>query len=331
MKIILLIFTISLLSTVTLPFNHNSLQAQSNFLAISGEIKHVDENKIPEELQVDLVVINESGEQSRQSTIAKNGYYLFFISHGNHDVYFIETTYQNIKYISDYYNAAAEINQTITIDVAIFDKNEKVPAIENIVTKFTLSKIDYSQKTITFIREDIIRNTENWTFFFDDEITATYNMYLLTNTISAVGNLGNDLFLQDDNYLNINMPILPGINTISTIHTVALADDDTYNFIYNSNYDTNVLEINIPTRFSKEIIPIKGFQKKGEKFFEKEKMQVFQAENIAKKTETKLLIKQIFREKNFFLAQNNIFAIISIIISSVIFSLLIIKVREKNA
>ena len=159
----------------------------------------------------------------------------------------------------------------------------------------------------------------------------TYKMYLLKNTISAKGNLGNDFFVQDDKFLNITMPILPGMNTISTVHTTALSDDDSYSFIYKSNYDTSIVEVTIPIRFSKEIVPIKDFREIGEQYLEKERMLVFQAENISKEINAELLINKIFVERNFFLMQNNIFATISLIIISIILTLLIIKARGENA
>ena len=176
---------------MTLPTTKIST-AQNNFLAISGQVKHIDEKKVPEELLINLVIINDSGEQSKQSTTALNGYFLFFTNYQDKNIYFVETTYQDIKYISDYYNNSAIINESIKIDLTIFDKSNKTTEIENIVTKFTLSKIDYLKKEITFIREDIIRNTQNWTYFFDNDNMPTYKMYLLKNTISAKGNLGND-------------------------------------------------------------------------------------------------------------------------------------------
>ncbi|MBI52146.1 MAG: hypothetical protein CL779_02890 [Chloroflexi bacterium] len=330
MKITLISIAVFTLSMIFIFPAEKISKAQNNFIAISGQITHIDEKKIPKELVINLITIHESGEQSKQSTIALNGYYMFFTNYQEKDLYFTETIYQNIKYISDYYDYSAKINESITIDVAIFEKSNKLPLIENIVTKFTLSKIDYSKKEITFIREDIIRNTQNWTYFFDDQFTPTYKMHLLNDTINAVGNLGNDRFLQNDNFLNIAMPILPGMNTISTIHTTALSNSNAYSFIFTSIYDTNIIEVIIPTRFSKEIIPIKDFQKKGEQFFEKERMLVFQAENISKGTKAELLINKIFIEKNFFLAQNNIFAIISIIIISSSLTFLIIKARGKN-
>jgi len=331
MKIIWTPILILLISIImTLPTTKIST-AQNNFLAISGQVKHIDEKKVPEELLINLVIINESGEQSKQSTTALNGYFLFFTNYRDKNIYFVETTYQDIKYISDYYNNSAIINESIKIDLTIFDKSNKTPEIENIVTKFTLSKIDYLKKEITFIREDIIRNTQNWTYFFDNDNMPTYKMYLLKNTISAKGNLGNDFFVQDDQFLNITMPILPGMNTISTVHTTALSDDDSYSFIYKSNYDTNIVEVTIPMRFSKEIVPIKDFREIGEQYLEKERMLVFQAENISKEINAELLINKIFVERNFFLMQNNIFATISLIIISIILTLLIIKARGENA
>ena len=331
MKITLISIAVLMLSMFFIFPAEKISKAQNNFVAISGQVIHVDEKKIPKELLINLITINESGEQSKQSTIALNGYYMFFVNYQDEDVYFIETTYQNIKYISDYYNSSATMNESIAIDIAIFEKSNELPIIENIVTKFTLSKIDYSKKEITFVREDIIVNTQDWTYFFEDQLTPTYKMRLLNNTVSAIGNLGNDRFLQNNNFLNIAMPILPGINTISTIHTTTLANDETYKFVFVSSYNTGIIEVIIPIRFSKEIIPITRFQKKGEQFFETEKMLVFQAENIPKGKKAELKINKIFIEKNFFLAQNNIFAMISIIIISITLTFLITKARRKNA
>ena len=66
-------------------------------------------------------------------------------------------------------------------------------------------------------------------------------------------------------------------------------------------------------------------------YLEKERMLVFQAENISKEINAELLINKIFVERNFFLMQNNIFATISLIIISIILTLLIIKARGENA
>jgi len=311
LPIVLLIISLAVLISTT-----RITSAQNDFLAIAGQVKHVDTSKLPKELTVNLITINESGEQSKQSTIALDGHYMFFINFNEKNVYFVETIFQDIKYVSDYYNYVANSNRKINININIYDKSTELPEIENIVTKFTLSKIDYAKKEITFIREDIVRNSKEWTYFFDDQSTPTYKMQLLKNTNNARGNLGSGLFIQREHYLDITMPMLPGINTISSIHVVNLSDQNTYNFIYKSGYDTSILEVIVPVRFSKEITPINQFVQKGEQLLEKERMLIFQAENIAKGTPANLLIDEFFIEKFFFLAQNYFFSVLSLIIFS---------------
>jgi hypothetical protein len=308
--------------------NISEIRAQTEIFSISGQIVHIQEAKIPEKIEVTLVSINENGTTKNISTIANNGYFIFFLRETNDSVFFLETTYQNIRYVSDYYNKD-KIQET-NVKIKIYDTSMKIPKIENIVSKFTLSKIDYLSKELTFIREDIINNESNWTFTFNDSVQPTYIMNLLDQTASARGNLGTGSFYETNDTLNIVMPIRPGLNTISTIHTVKINEKNEYNFNFNSQYDTNILEIMIPERFANNFIYSSEISNKGKTFLKNESLIVLQAVNIPSNSTINLKINNLFLDKNFFLIKNEIFTVTLVLLSVIMIIGVILTITKKK-
>jgi len=309
--------------------NISETKAQSEIFSISGQIVHQEKAKIPEKIEVTLVSINEDGTKKNITTIANKGYFIFFLLEMNGSIFFLETTYQDIKYVSDYYNE--EKIQTTNVEIKIYETSIKIPKIENVVSKFTLSKIDSLNQELTFIREDIINNESNWTFMFDDLTKPTYIMNLLNQTTSARGNLGTGSFYETNDTLNIAMPIRPGLNTISTIHTVKINKANKYNFNFNSQYETNILEIMIPERFADDFMHNNEISKKGKTFLKNESLIVLQAVNIASNSTINLTINNLFIDKNFILIKNEIFTIIFVLLSvMIVISVILIITRNKN-
>ena len=311
--------------------NIAEIKAQTEIFSISGQIIHIQEENIPEKIEVTLISINENGTKKNISTIANNGYFIFFLLETNDSVFFLETTYQNIRYVSDYYNK--EKIQETNIKIKIYETSMNIPKIENVVSKFTLSKIDYFNKELTFIREDIINSESNWTFTFNDSKEPTYIMNLLDQTISARGNLGTGSFYETNDTLNIVMPIRPGLNTISTIHTVKINKKNEYNFNFNSKYETNILEIMIPERFANNFTYNSAISNKGKTFLKNESLIVLQAVGISSNSTINLKINNLFLDKNFFLIKNEVFTVVLVLLSviMIIGVILTITKNKENA
>ena len=203
-------------------FNIAMTSAENDILSVTGKITNqTNSKKLPTELKINLYSITESGEKYEQETVAKNGYFIFFIKDNEESIYFLETIYQDIKYASDFYNKKEATTSNITIDIQ--EKDQSIPNLEIIVSKITLSKINYDTKQLSFIREDILQNHSSWTYY-NDNVLPTYQINLFDNTLSAVGNIGSGVFYKDIKMLNVFMPVKPGLNSISTIHTVQMEE-----------------------------------------------------------------------------------------------------------
>jgi hypothetical protein len=297
-------------------FNIAMTSAENDILSVTGKITNqTNSKKLPTELKINLYSITESGEKYEQETVAKNGYFIFFIKDNEESIYFLETIYQDIKYASDFYNKKEATTSNITID--IYEKDQSIPNLEIIVSKITLSKINYDTKQLSFIREDILRNHSSWTYY-NDNVLPTYQINLFDNTLSAVGNIGSGVFYKDIKMLNVFMPVKPGLNSISTIHTVQMEEKNSYKLNYTSNYRTKILEIMVPKRFSKIIKYDDGFFYQGNISIQKEQLSVFRRENIESNKSTSLIINNIFNSTRASFLENKLIIVTSLFSSIVI-------------
>jgi len=99
-------------------FNIAMTSAENDILSVTGKITNqTNSKKLPTELKINLYSITESGEKYEQETVAKNGYFIFFIKDNEESIYFLETIYQDIKYASDFYNKKEATTSNITIDI----------------------------------------------------------------------------------------------------------------------------------------------------------------------------------------------------------------------
>ena len=256
-KKLLLFSAISSIVIVALSTDISSVIAEEEKAKIVGTVHMITEKiDLPKNLEVQLIVLEETKQPSSiTSSVDKNGNFEFMVNTSERYNYIPLLIHNGIRYLSKpqsiQFSGMPE-NKQIRFDIYQSTSNTSSIIIEQ--TKITLMKLQRSNTTLTFLREDSVRQNEQYVYI-GNEIGYTIQIPLFENTLdaSAEGEYFSE-FKIEGNYLTTQMPIRPGLNKVITKHIVSYdKDQDHYLLSIINSFPSNVVLVEIPEGFVNKI------------------------------------------------------------------------------
>jgi len=256
-KKLLLLSTILSIVIVALSTNTSNVTAEEEKAKIVGTVHMITEKiDLPKNLEVQLIVLEETKQPSSiSSSVDKNGNFEFMVNTSERYNYIPLLIHNGIRYLSKpqsiQFSSMSE-NKQIRFDIYQSTSNLSSIIIEQ--TKITLMRLQRSNTTLTLLREDSVRQNEQY-IYTGNESGYTIRIPLFENTldVSAEGEYFSE-FKIEGNYLITQMPIRPGLNKVITKHIVSYdKDQDYYLLSIINSFPSNIILVEIPDGFVNKI------------------------------------------------------------------------------
>tara|TARA_B100000700_G_scaffold331502_1_gene464917 strand:- start:1527 stop:2573 length:1047 start_codon:yes stop_codon:yes gene_type:complete len=244
------IFSIAFFALFT---NSSIVLAEQEKAKITGSVHMItDTAELPSNLKVQLIVLEETKQPtSISSNVDKNGNFEFVVNSNERYNYIPLLIYNGVRYLSEpqslqFGNTSG--NKKIHFDIYENTSNHSTISVEQ--TKITLMRLQRSNSTLTFRREDSIRQSDQYVYI-GDGIGHTIQIPLFQNTVDARAE-GEYLseFQIEGKYLTTRMPLRPGLNKIITTHIVSYEkDEDSYLLSIINAFPNNLIQFEIPEDF----------------------------------------------------------------------------------
>ena len=253
----LLLPSVLSLAIIVLATDSSTAEAQQGKAKITGTVHMLTETiQLPKALEVQLIVLEETKQPSSvSSSVDKNGNFEFVVNSSEKYNYIPFLVYKGVRYFSDpqsiKFNNTSEAKK-IHFNIYQSTSNHSSIIIEQ--TKVTLIGLQRSNSTLTLRREDSISQNNQYVYT-GDESGNTIQIPLFSNTLnaSAEGEYLSEFKIKG-NYLNTQMPIRPGLNSVVTKHIVSYdKDKDYYSLNVKNIFPSNRILVEIPEDFVNKI------------------------------------------------------------------------------
>lgn len=253
----LLFATILSLAILALLTNSSIVAAETENSKISGTVHMLtDTFQLPKNLEIQLIVLEGTKQPSSISTIAdQDGNFEFIVNANEKYNYIPLLIYEGVRYLSEpqsiNFSNTSE-NKKIYFDIYQNTSNHSSIIIKQ--TTITLMKLQRSDSTLTFRREDLVHQDDQYVYI-GEESGHTIQIPLFADTLnaSAEGEYLSEFKIKG-NYLTTQMPIRPGLNKILTTHIVSYDKNKDYYLLNIKNpFPSNLVLVEIPEDFISKI------------------------------------------------------------------------------